>query len=83
LRPSGCAAIHHAFTGLRLAEVVSFTMPANHASQAVMRKLGLRPAGRIERLALPHVLLRLTRERWEADRTDGAPGGSSDATSGG
>jgi RimJ/RimL family protein N-acetyltransferase len=66
------AAIHHAFTGLRLPEVVSFTLPGNQASQAVMRKLGLEPAGRIERLAMPHVLLRLSRDAWERQAAGGA-----------
>lgn len=52
-------AVQHAFASLRLPELVSFTLPANAPSQAVMRKLGFTPAGEIEHAGLPHVLFRL------------------------
>ncbi len=35
------AVLHHAFTRLSLAEVVAFTVPANHRSRRVMEKLGM------------------------------------------
>src|SRR5437773_11470803 len=35
------AAVHHAFTVLDLPEVVSFTVPANVRSRAVMRRIGM------------------------------------------
>jgi RimJ/RimL family protein N-acetyltransferase len=44
---------------LGLAELVAFTLPANAASEGVMRKLGMEPAGAIEHAGLPHVLYRL------------------------
>ena len=54
------AAIRHAFDGLGLPEIVSFTMTTNAASQAVMRKLGFTLDREIEHAGLPHVLFRLT-----------------------
>jgi RimJ/RimL family protein N-acetyltransferase len=35
------AAVDYAFDTLRLAEIVSFTVPANHRSRAVMERLGM------------------------------------------
>ncbi|MCX7370930.1 MAG: GNAT family N-acetyltransferase [Alphaproteobacteria bacterium] len=37
--------LRHAFEVLRLREVVSFTIPANTRSRAVMERIGMRPAG--------------------------------------
>jgi RimJ/RimL family protein N-acetyltransferase len=42
------AAVGYAFAVLRLAEVVSFTTPANTRSVAVMRRLGMQPDGTFE-----------------------------------
>ena len=44
---------------LGLADVVSFTLEDNAASRRVMEKIGLAPAGLIERGGLPHVLYRM------------------------
>lgn len=66
------AAVGHAFGPLDLDEVVSFTVPANTRSRAVMERLGMRhdAGGTFEHPALPvghplreHVLYRLARER--------------------
>jgi ribosomal-protein-alanine N-acetyltransferase len=55
-----------AFEELGLDEVVAFTVPHNHASRAVMRRLGMREVGRFAHPRLPphhslseHVLYRL------------------------
>lgn len=37
---AGAGALHHAHSSLSLAEVVAFTLPENHASLAVMQRLG-------------------------------------------
>lgn len=64
------AVIHHAFSELRIDEVVSFTAVENRASRRVMEKIGMRrdPTGDFEhpRLAVghrlrKHVLYRLRR----------------------
>lgn len=52
-------AVGAAFGPLELATLVSFTTPANAASQAVMRKLGFRFEADIEHAGMPHVLFRL------------------------
>jgi RimJ/RimL family protein N-acetyltransferase len=69
------AAVAAGFRELGLDEVVSFTVPANHRSRAVMERLGmtrhtaddfehpLLPAGHPLR---PHVLYRLSRSVWSA-----------------
>jgi len=69
------AALSHAFGPLGLSEVVSFTVPGNRRSIAVMERLGLvrDPAGDFEHTAVPqghplgpHVLYRIDREGWAA-----------------
>ncbi|WP_084327748.1 GNAT family N-acetyltransferase [Salinarimonas rosea] len=64
------AAVRFAFERLRLPEIVSFTVPANVRSVAVMRRLGLArdpagdfvmPARAPGRVPRPHVLYRLRR----------------------
>jgi len=69
------AALAVAFERLGLDEVLSFTVPANLPSQAVMRSIGMQrdergdflhprvPAGHPLQ---PHVLYRIRREQWEA-----------------
>ncbi len=71
------AVLAFAFEPLQLAEVVSFTVPANLRSRAVMERIGMQrdtdgdfehpllPAGHPLR---PHVLYRLGRAEWEALR---------------
>ena len=54
-------AMRAAFTTLDLDSVVSFTTPANEASQNVMRKLGMTYEADIEHAGLPHVLYRIAR----------------------
>jgi RimJ/RimL family protein N-acetyltransferase len=67
------AALRHAFTTVRLEEVVSFTVPANRRSVAVMERIGMTSssADDFDRPDLPeghpirrHVLYRLTRRDW-------------------
>lgn len=69
------ACLAHAFTVLKVPEVVSFTVPANLRSRAVMVRLGMTrdPTGDFEHPRLPeghalrqHVLYRLTRGKWDA-----------------
>jgi RimJ/RimL family protein N-acetyltransferase len=52
-------AVRAAFAELELTTLVSFTTPANAASQAVMRKLGFRFEADIEHAGMAHVLFRL------------------------
>ena len=65
------AVVHHAFENSGIAELVSFTVPANKPSRRVMEKLGMvrDPADDFEHPGLPeghplrrHVLYRLRRE---------------------
>jgi RimJ/RimL family protein N-acetyltransferase len=72
------AAIALGFDRFGLAEIVSFTVPANRRSIAVMERLGMTrdPADDFEHPALPpgdrlrpHVLYRLSRDRWRARRS--------------
>ncbi len=65
--------LRHGFDDVGLTEVVSFTVPPNLASQAVMQRLGMRYQGVFEHpLAeagawwAPHALYRLTVEEWSA-----------------
>ncbi|SRR5450830_1843202 len=67
--------LHYAFTELHLKQVVSFTVPANNRSQAVMRRLGMHTRARdnFEHPRLPagdplrvHLLYRLQRAEWLA-----------------
>lgn len=71
------AALGVAFHQLGLAEVVSFTVPANVRSRRVMERLGMHhaPADDFEHPRLPpghplrrHVLYRLRRAEWEGTR---------------
>jgi RimJ/RimL family protein N-acetyltransferase len=66
--------LRFAFERLTLAEVVSFTVPRNRRSRAVMERLGMRhdAAGDFDHPRLPaghplrrHVLYRLRREDWK------------------
>jgi RimJ/RimL family protein N-acetyltransferase len=69
-------ALRVGFEELGLDEIVSFTVPANERSQAVMRRLGMTAdPQRFEHPALPpghplreHCLYRMSRERWLAGR---------------
>jgi RimJ/RimL family protein N-acetyltransferase len=67
------AALRFGFEDLDLAEIVSFTVPANSRSRAVMERLGMThdPADDFDHPRLPpgdpsrhHVLYRLPREDW-------------------
>ena len=67
------AALEIGFTSLHLDEIVSFTVPANARSIAVMERLGMTrdPADDFDHPSLPaghrirpHVLYRLSRDRW-------------------
>jgi len=69
------AAMDHAFADPGLAEIVSYTVPANTPSRRVMEKLGLERAAErdFEHPALPeghplrqHILYRVTRAGWLA-----------------
>ena len=53
------AAVRAAFEGAGLAELVAFTLHDNHASRAVMTKLGMTYERDLEHAGLPHVLYRL------------------------
>ncbi|MCB1259244.1 MAG: GNAT family N-acetyltransferase [Acidimicrobiales bacterium] len=73
-------AIAFGFTEAGLDEIVSFTIPANEASQAVMQRLGMVPDGTFEHPRLmdghpkrTHVLYRLDRATWEAQQAGDAP----------
>jgi RimJ/RimL family protein N-acetyltransferase len=55
------AAVDAAFGALELESVVAFTLHRNHASQAVMRRLGMAYERDVEHAGLPHVLYRLRR----------------------
>jgi RimJ/RimL family protein N-acetyltransferase len=66
-------ALAHAFTDAALHEIVSFTVPANTRSQAVMRRIGMTrdPRDDFDHPVLPpghhlrrHVLWRLTADQW-------------------
>jgi RimJ/RimL family protein N-acetyltransferase len=65
-------ALRIGFEGLSLPEIVSFTVPANTRSRAVMERLGMQmDAATFEHPALPvghalrtHVSYRLSRDRW-------------------
>jgi ribosomal-protein-alanine N-acetyltransferase len=55
----GAASVAHAFGPLGLSDVVSFTLPDNHASRRVMEKLGFAYERDTVYAGLPHVLYRL------------------------
>ncbi|MBP0596702.1 GNAT family N-acetyltransferase [Herbaspirillum sp. LeCh32-8] len=70
---AAACALRHGFTALELPEIVSFTVPANHRSLAVMQRLGMHYDIREDFLhpRLPpehplrlHRLYRLGREEW-------------------
>ncbi len=76
-REAACAALAVAFEQLGLDQVVSFTVPANLPSQAVMRSIGmqrdkdgdfLHPKLPDGHPLQPHVLYRIRRAQWEAQR---------------
>lgn len=65
----------YAFDTFDIAELLAFAVPPNHPSQAVMRRIGLRPDPARDfdhpllpegHLLRPHVLYALTRAAWEA-----------------
>jgi RimJ/RimL family protein N-acetyltransferase len=68
-------ALHYGFETLQLPEVVSFTVPANLRSQAVMQRLGMHSKAE-DNFAHPklpaghplseHVLYRISRDAWRA-----------------
>lgn len=67
----GRAALGFGFTHLGLAEIVSFTVPANRASRRVMEKLGMQHTEYFDHPRIPaghplqrHVLYRLPRSAW-------------------
>jgi RimJ/RimL family protein N-acetyltransferase len=69
------AALDFGFTRLELAEIVSFTVPANLASRRVMEKLGMQHTDDFDHPLMPaghplqrHVLYRLPRSAWRQDR---------------
>ena len=81
---NGCATeaaralVAHGFTELELLEIVSFAVPANTASTAVMERIGMRPEPAFD-FDMPgiadnyahlrrHVFYRLTRKLWERSR---------------
>ena len=74
------AAVRFGFEVLELTEIVSFTVPANTKSRAVMARIGMThdPAGDFDHPRFPpghpirrHVLYRLTRDRWAAPTASG------------
>ncbi|UJA20746.1 GNAT family N-acetyltransferase [Thermoleophilia bacterium SCSIO 60948] len=60
---AAAASIRFGFENFGLTRVVSFTMVNNLRSRRVMEKLGMEPAGEIDRYGIPHVLFRLTAPR--------------------
>lgn len=69
------ACLRHAFERLDLPEVVSYCVVENRASEAVMRRIGLRLAGRFDHPSVDpqthphlvrHTLTRITAEEWRA-----------------
>jgi RimJ/RimL family protein N-acetyltransferase len=71
-------AIAYGFAEGGLAEIVSFTVPANRRSIAVMERIGMRADGQFEHPRLPtghvlsrHVLYRLSRSEWAEGRRPG------------
>jgi ribosomal-protein-alanine N-acetyltransferase len=74
---AAAAALAHGFGPLGLAEVVAFTVPANHRSRQVMQRLGMTRSSADDFLhpsvpegheLRPHVLYRLQRAAWLAPR---------------
>lgn len=77
------AALRVGFEQVGVPEIVAFTVPENEPSRAVMRRLGMREdAQRFEHPAVPdghplktHVLYRLAREAWNAQKNGDAGAG--------
>jgi ribosomal-protein-alanine N-acetyltransferase len=74
------SALRFGFETVALDEIVSYTVPANVRSRAVMERLGMTrdPADDFDHPRLPlgsplrrHVLYRLTRDVWHARRATG------------
>jgi RimJ/RimL family protein N-acetyltransferase len=81
------AALEFGFEDLALDEIVSFTVPANVRSRAVMERIGMTrsPDDDYDHPALPeghplrrHVLYRASRERFSGDRKRAEAGGRAD-----
>ena len=53
--------VRAAFTTLGIDELISYTVPENAASRAVMEKLGMTYETDVENVGMPHVLYRLSR----------------------
>jgi RimJ/RimL family protein N-acetyltransferase len=76
---AACGALRIGFEALSLPEIVSFTVPANTRSRAVMERLGMQmDAATFEHPGLPmghalraHVSYRLSRDRWMARKGAG------------
>ncbi|MFC0191133.1 GNAT family N-acetyltransferase [Aureimonas pseudogalii] len=69
------ACLRHAFERLDLPELVSYCVVENRASEAVMRRIGMRLAGRFDHPSVDpqthphlvrHTLTRITAEEWHA-----------------
>ncbi|WP_054477950.1 GNAT family N-acetyltransferase, partial [Achromobacter sp. 2789STDY5608615] len=77
------AALRVGFEQVGAPEIVAFTVPENAPSRAVMRRLGMREdTQRFEHPAVPdghplktHVLYRLAREAWHAQKNGDAGAG--------
>lgn len=77
------AALRVGFEQIGVPEIVAFTVPENEPSRAVMRRLGMREdTQRFEHPAVPdghplktHVLYRLAREAWHAQKNGDAGAG--------
>ncbi|MGI8667039.1 MAG: GNAT family N-acetyltransferase [Jatrophihabitans sp.] len=83
------AALRHGFDSAGLAEIVSMTARANQPSQAVMRRLGMtrdpaddfaHPSLPAEHPLAPHVLYRLSQDRYRSNRAEA--GSDADAEAG-
>jgi RimJ/RimL family protein N-acetyltransferase len=77
---AACASLKFGFERLALAEIVSYTVPANRRSRAVMERIGMTrsPAEDFDHPVLPeghplrrHVLYRLRGARWTAPPQEG------------
>lgn len=58
------ASVAVGFDDLGLAEIVSFTLTSNRASQRVMEKTGFQRDREFDNVGLPHVLYRLNADAW-------------------
>lgn len=74
------ALLRHGFEDIGLDEIVAFAVAANHASTAVMRRIGMHadPEHDFDHPRVPdthphlkhHVLYRIARDEWQARQTD-------------